>query len=131
VELKLFCHLSSSTTFTVNTRFPSLSEQTVLKMVEDRWAMYDRFSDKSAHFAEWFELAKNILKLPFVGDHCEAKCRAIGARTEGCCLSVRCLVTLLIIDLCRTTWCDTNMERCRQPHPLSQMEAMMRIEWMT
>jgi hypothetical protein len=25
----------------------------VLKMIDDRWAMYDRFSDKGAHFVEW------------------------------------------------------------------------------
>jgi hypothetical protein len=58
----------------VNTRFPSRSEHTVLKMAEDRCAMYDRFSDKGAHFAEWFEVAKNFLKLAFAGDRREAKC---------------------------------------------------------
>jgi hypothetical protein len=36
--------------------------------------MYDRFSDKGAHSAEWFDVAKNFLNLAFVGDHCEAKC---------------------------------------------------------
>jgi hypothetical protein len=74
VELKLFCHPSSSTTFTVNTKFPSRSEPTVLKMAEDRWAMYDRFSDKGAHSAKWFEVAKNFRKLTFAGDHREVKC---------------------------------------------------------
>jgi hypothetical protein len=43
-------------------------------MAEDRWAMYDRFSDKGAHSAEWFEVVKNFLKLAFAGDHREAKC---------------------------------------------------------
>jgi hypothetical protein len=43
-------------------------------MAEDRWAMYDGFSDNGAHSAEWFEVAKNFLKLAFVGDHREAKC---------------------------------------------------------
>jgi hypothetical protein len=74
VELKLFCQPSSSTTFTVNTRFPSCSEPTVLKMSEDLQVMYDRFSDKGAHFAKWFEIAKNFLKLAFAGDRREAKC---------------------------------------------------------
>jgi hypothetical protein len=46
----------------------------VLKMVDDRWAMYDRCSDKGAHSAEWFEIAKNFLKLAFASDHREAKC---------------------------------------------------------
>jgi hypothetical protein len=50
------------------------NEPTVLKMVDDRWAMYDRYSDKGAHSAEWFEIAKNFLKLAFAGDHREAKC---------------------------------------------------------
>jgi hypothetical protein len=43
-------------------------------MAEDRWAMYDRFSDKGAHFVEWFEIPKNFLKLAFTGDHHKAKC---------------------------------------------------------
>jgi hypothetical protein len=46
----------------------------VLKMAEDRWMMYDGFSDKGAHSIEWFEIAKNFLKLAFAGDHREAKC---------------------------------------------------------
>jgi hypothetical protein len=36
--------------------------------------MYDRFSDNGAHSAEWFEVAKNFLKLAFASDRCEAKC---------------------------------------------------------
>jgi hypothetical protein len=36
--------------------------------------MYDGFSDKGAHFTEWFEIAKNFLKLAFIGDCREAKC---------------------------------------------------------
>jgi hypothetical protein len=36
--------------------------------------MYDRFSDKGAHSATWFEIAKNFLKLIFAGDHREVKC---------------------------------------------------------
>jgi hypothetical protein len=55
----------------VNARFPSCSELTALKMAEDRRVMYDRFSDKGAHSAKWFEIAKNFLKLIFAGDHRE------------------------------------------------------------
>jgi hypothetical protein len=72
--MKLFCHPLSSTTFIVNTRFPSHSELTVLKLVEDRQVMYDGFSDKGAHSTEWFEIAKNFLNLAFAGDRREAKC---------------------------------------------------------
>jgi hypothetical protein len=43
-------------------------------MAENRRVMYDRFSDKCAHSAEWFEVAKNFLKLAFAGDRREAKC---------------------------------------------------------
>jgi hypothetical protein len=57
----------------VNTRFPSYSEPMVLKMTNDRRAIYDRFSDKCAHSTEWFEIAKNFLKLAFAGDRREAK----------------------------------------------------------
>jgi hypothetical protein len=71
--MKLFCHPLSSTTFTVNTRFPSCSEPMVLKMAEDRRAMYGRFSDKGAHSAEWFEIVKNFLKLAFADGRHEAK----------------------------------------------------------
>jgi hypothetical protein len=42
-------------------------------MVEDRWAMYDGFSDKGAHSTEWFEIAKNFVKLAFAGVRREAK----------------------------------------------------------
>jgi hypothetical protein len=43
-------------------------------MADDRQAMYDGFSDKCAHFAEWFEIAKNFMKPAFAGDPREAKC---------------------------------------------------------
>jgi hypothetical protein len=43
-------------------------------MVDDRQVMYDGFSDKGAHSAEWFEIVKNFLKLDFVGGRHEAKC---------------------------------------------------------
>jgi hypothetical protein len=36
--------------------------------------MYDGLSDKDAHSVEWFEIAKNFLKIAFAGDHHEAKC---------------------------------------------------------
>jgi hypothetical protein len=45
----------------------------VLKMVEDRWVMYDGSSDKVAHSTEWFEKANNFLKLAFAGDRHKAK----------------------------------------------------------
>jgi hypothetical protein len=43
-------------------------------MAEDQQVMYDGFSDKGADSAEWFEIAKNFLKLAFTGDHREVKC---------------------------------------------------------
>jgi hypothetical protein len=43
-------------------------------MVDDRWAVYDRFSDKGAYLAEWFKIMKNLLKLAYAGDRREAKC---------------------------------------------------------
>jgi hypothetical protein len=36
--------------------------------------MYNRFSNKGAHSAEWFERAKNFLKLAFAGDCRDEKC---------------------------------------------------------
>jgi hypothetical protein len=36
--------------------------------------MYNGFSDKGAHSAEWFEVAKNFLKLALAADHREVKC---------------------------------------------------------
>jgi hypothetical protein len=47
----------------VNTRFPSRSEPMVLKMAKDRQVMYDRLGDRGAHSTEWFDVAKNFLKL--------------------------------------------------------------------
>jgi hypothetical protein len=43
-------------------------------MANDQQVMFDRFSDKGAHSAEWFEIAKNLLKLAFAGDRHKAKC---------------------------------------------------------
>jgi hypothetical protein len=36
--------------------------------------MYDGFSDKGAHSAQWFEIANYFLKLAFAGGRCEVKC---------------------------------------------------------
>jgi hypothetical protein len=36
--------------------------------------MYNGFSDKGAHFVEWFEITKNFLKLAFAGDRREVQC---------------------------------------------------------
>jgi hypothetical protein len=58
----------------VNTRFASCSEPMILKMVDDRRMMYDRFSDKGAHSTHWFEIAMNFLKLAFASDRREAEC---------------------------------------------------------
>jgi hypothetical protein len=44
--------------------------------------MYDGFSDKGAHFAEWFEIVENFLKLDFVGDRHEAKCMCNRCRSR-------------------------------------------------
>jgi hypothetical protein len=46
----------------------------VLKMADDQRVMYDGFNYKGAHTVEWFEVAKNFLKLAFAGDCREAKC---------------------------------------------------------
>jgi hypothetical protein len=46
----------------------------VLKMVDDRRVMYDRFSDKSAHSTEWVQIANDFLNLAFVGGHRDVKC---------------------------------------------------------
>jgi hypothetical protein len=36
--------------------------------------MYDRFSDTGKHFAEWFQITKEFLKLAFAGGHREVSC---------------------------------------------------------
>jgi hypothetical protein len=43
-------------------------------MVDDRWVMYDEFSDKGAHSVDWFEIVKKFLKQVFAGDRLEVKC---------------------------------------------------------
>jgi hypothetical protein len=60
-------------TFVVNTWFPLDSEPAVLKMAEDRRAMYDGFNHKGARSAKWFEVVKKFLKLAFAGDCREVK----------------------------------------------------------
>jgi hypothetical protein len=52
-------------------------------MADDRREMYDSFSDKGAHSAEWFWIAKEFLKLAFVGGRREAMfpcCRCCNGR---------------------------------------------------
>jgi hypothetical protein len=46
----------------------------VLKIAKDWRMMYNGFSDKGADSIEWFEIAKNLLKLTFTGYHHEVKC---------------------------------------------------------
>jgi hypothetical protein len=43
-------------------------------MADDRWVMYDGFSDKGAHSVEWFRIVKEFLKLAFAGGRHEAMC---------------------------------------------------------
>jgi hypothetical protein len=46
----------------------------VLEMVDDRRAMYDRFSKKSGHSAEWILIVKEFLNNFFTDGHHVAKC---------------------------------------------------------
>jgi hypothetical protein len=46
----------------------------VLKMVNDRRVIYDRFSVRGAHSTEWVQITKDFLNLAFVGGHHVAKC---------------------------------------------------------
>jgi hypothetical protein len=43
-------------------------------MADNRWAMYDEFSDTSKHSAEWVQITKEFLKLAFASDHHEESC---------------------------------------------------------
>jgi hypothetical protein len=43
-------------------------------MADERWAMYDRFSDTEKHSVEWVQITKEFLKLAFAGGHHEASC---------------------------------------------------------
>jgi hypothetical protein len=43
-------------------------------MADERWAMYDRFSDTDKHSVEWVQITKEFLKLAFAGGHHEASC---------------------------------------------------------
>jgi hypothetical protein len=64
--------------------------------------MYNGFNDKGAHFVNWFEIVKKFLKLAFAGDRLEVKCPCNRCQNRRMFLSMRCLVTLLSKDLCRT-----------------------------
>jgi hypothetical protein len=43
-------------------------------MGDERWAMYDGFSDTSKHSVEWVQITKEFLKLAFVDGRREASC---------------------------------------------------------
>jgi hypothetical protein len=114
----------------MNTRFPSRSELTELKMVDDQWAMYNGFSDKGAHSAEWFEIAKNFLKLAFASDHHKVKCPC------NRCWNRRMLSEFEMSSHIAKYRFMLNYLVWHQPGevkavaPLSQTEVMMRTEWM-
>jgi hypothetical protein len=46
----------------------------VLEMVDDRRAMYDRFSKKSGHLVEWVRIVKEFLNKAFADGRRVAKC---------------------------------------------------------
>jgi hypothetical protein len=46
----------------------------VLEMVDNRRAMYDRFSKKSGHSAEWVRIVKEFLNKAFAEGRRVAKC---------------------------------------------------------
>jgi hypothetical protein len=43
-------------------------------MADERWTMYDGFSDTGKHSAKWVRITKEFLKLAFAGGHHEASC---------------------------------------------------------
>jgi hypothetical protein len=43
-------------------------------MADERWAMYDRFSDTGKHSTEWVQITKEFLKLAFASGRREASC---------------------------------------------------------
>jgi hypothetical protein len=49
-------------------------------MTDDRWVMYNRFSNKGARSVEWFEITKNFLMQAFAGDRHEVKCPCNGCQ---------------------------------------------------
>jgi hypothetical protein len=43
-------------------------------MDDDRWAMYNAFSDTGKHSVKWVRITKEFLMLAFAGGHREASC---------------------------------------------------------
>jgi hypothetical protein len=43
-------------------------------MADERWAMYDGFSNTGKHSAEWVRITKEFLNLDFAAGHHEASC---------------------------------------------------------
>jgi hypothetical protein len=43
-------------------------------MVDERWAMYDGFSDTDKHYVKWVRITKEFLKLAFAGGCHEVSC---------------------------------------------------------
>jgi hypothetical protein len=65
--------------------------------------MYDKFSDKGAHFAKWFEVAENFLKVAFVDDRREAKCSCNGCQYRRILSEYEMSGHIVKMDLCQTT----------------------------
>jgi hypothetical protein len=93
--------------------------------------MYDGFREKGAHSVEWFEVANNFLKLAFAGDRREAKCPCNRCQNRRMLSEYEMSGHIAKHGFMPNYLVCKNMERCRQPQPLSQTEVMMRTEWMT
>jgi hypothetical protein len=50
-------------------------------MADERWAIYDKFSDTGKQSAKWVRITKEFLKLAFAGDCREVSC--LGSRCEN------------------------------------------------
>jgi hypothetical protein len=84
----------------------------VLKMVDERWVMYDGFSDTGKHSTEWVWITKKFLKLAFAGGHREASCPCNRCENRRMLSKYEMFAHFLRNDFCRTTLCGTNTERC-------------------
>jgi hypothetical protein len=97
-------------------------------MADDRRAMYDGFSDKGAHSAEWFRIAKKFLKLAFVGGRREAMCPC-----SRCCNRRMLSEYEMSGHIARKGFMPDYLawHQHGEVQPPSQTKTMMRTGWMT
>jgi hypothetical protein len=81
-------------------------------MVDERWAMYDGFSDTDKHYVKWVRITKEFLKLAFAGGCHEASCPCSRCENRRMLSEYEMSIHLAKKEFMSNYFCGTNTGRC-------------------